>query len=179
MARQRLGKGGGMRGRIQIALLAVLATGLVLGLSACMGNWLGTPTKATLIIGDPVLSTGKGQVILSVADMPQEGLASLAVDLDGMTYPGAKVSHVVVTGINGFTVLASQFNDVTGKGRFVIVNPTSGTVTGPVAKLEFDMTGTVTKTDFVFLKTKIELGSELNTLITTWDLETGKAYYAK
>jgi hypothetical protein len=166
-----------MRGRIQIALLAVLATGLVLGLSACMGNWLGTPTAATLIIGDPVVSTGKGQVILSVADMTQEGLASLAVDLGGMTYPAAKVSNVVVTGMNGFTVLASQF--VGGNGRLVIVNPTSGTVTGPVAKLEFDVTGTVTKTDFTFVKLNITLGSALNTLITTWDLGTGKAYYAK
>jgi hypothetical protein len=169
-----------MRGRIQIALLAVLATGLVLGLSACMGNWLGTPTKATLIIGDPVLSTGKGQVILSVADMPQDGLASLAVKVDGVTYVTTKVSHVVVTGINGFTVLASQFDDATGKGEFLIVNPTSGTVTGPVAKLEFDVTGTVTGAPFGFDKPKIELGSSLNTLmlITTWDLGTGKAYYA-
>jgi hypothetical protein len=166
-----------MRGRIQIALLAALATGLVLGLSACMGNWLGTPTKATLIIGDPVLSTGKGQVILSVADMPQEGLASLAVDLGGMTYTAAEVSNVVVTGINGFTVLASQF--VGGNGRFVIVNPTSGTVTGPVAKLEFDVTGTVTSTDFIFVKANITLGSDLGALIAPWVLGTGKAYYAK
>lgn len=166
-----------MRGRIQSALLAALATGLVLGLSACMGNWLGTSTKATLIIGDPVVSTGKGQLILSVADMPQEGLASLAVDLGGMTYTAAEVSNVVVTGINGFTVLASQF--VGGNGRFVIVNPTSGTVTGPVAKLEFDVTGTVTSTDFIFVKANITLGSDLDALITPWVLGTGKAYYAK
>jgi hypothetical protein len=166
-----------MRGRIQIAVLAVLATGLVLGLSACMGNWLGTQTKATLIIGDPVVSTGKGQLILSVADMPQEGLASLAVDLGGMTYTAAEVSNVVVTGINGFTVLASQF--VGGNGRFVIVNPTSGTVTGPVAKLEFDVTGTVTSTDFIFVKANITLGSDLGALIAPWVLGTGKAYYAK
>jgi hypothetical protein len=166
-----------MRGRIQVALLAALATGLVLGLSACMGNWLGTQTKATLIIGDPVVSTGKGQLILSVSDMPDEGLASLAVYLGGMTYVTTKVSNVVVTGMNGFTVLASQF--VGGNGGFVIVNPTSGTVTGPVAKLEFDVTGTVASTDFTFAKTNITLGSELNTLITTWDLGTGKAYYAK
>jgi hypothetical protein len=167
-----------MRGRIQSALLAALATGLVLGLSACMGNWLGTSTKATLIIGDPVVSTGKGQVILSVSDMPDEGLASLAVDLGGMTYT-TKVSNVVVTGMNGFTVLAQKFDG--GNGRFVIVNPASGTVTGPVAKLEFDMTGTVTRDDFTFVKPNIELGSALDTLIatTTWVLGPGKAYYAK
>ena len=166
-----------MRGRIQIALLAALATGLVLGLSACMGNWLGTSTKATLIIGDPIVSTGKGQLILSVSDMPDEGLASLAVDLGGMTYPAAKVSNVVVTGINGFTVPAQEF--VGGNGRFVIVNPTSGTVTGPVAKLEFNVTGTVTSGDFHFFDANIELGSDLGALIAPWVLGTGKAYYAK
>jgi hypothetical protein len=167
-----------MRGRIQSALLAALATGLVLGLSACMGNWLGTSTKATLIIGDPVVSTGKGQVILSVADMPGEGLASLAVDVGGMTYT-TKVSNVVVTGMNGFTVLASEFDDLTGKGRFVLVNPSSGTVTGPVAKIEFDVTAAVTGTDFTFVKANIELGSALDALIATWVLGAGKAYYAK
>ncbi len=166
-----------MRGRIQSALLAALATGLVLGLSACMGNWLGTQTKPTLIIGDPVVSTGKGQVILSVSDMPDEGLASLAVDVGGMTYVTTKVSNIVVTGMNGFTVLAQEF--VGGNGRFVLVNPTSGTVTGPVAKLEFDMTGTVTRADFTFAKLNIELGSALDALIATWVLGEGKAYYAK
>jgi hypothetical protein len=166
-----------MRGRIQSALLAALATGRVLGLSACMGNWLGTSTKATLIIGDPVVSTGKGQVILSVADMPGEGLASLAVDLGGMTYDPTKVSKVVVTGMNGFTVLAQEF--VGGNGRFVLANPASGTVTGPVAKLEFDMTGTVTSGDFHFFDANIELGSDLGALITPWVLGEGKAYYAK
>jgi hypothetical protein len=167
-----------MRGRVQVLLLAVLATGLVLGLSACMGNWLGTSTKATLIIGDPVVvSAGKGQLILSVADMPQEGMASLAVDAGGMTYVMAKISNIVVTGINGFTVLARDFDS--GNGRFVIANPTSGTVTGPVAKLEFDVTGSVTKTDFVFFPANITLGSDLDALIAPWVLGTGKAYYAK
>lgn len=167
-----------MRGRVQVLLLAVLATGLVLGLSACMGNWFGTSTKATLIIGDPiVISAGKGQLILSVADMPQEGVASLAVDVGGMTFIATKISNIVVTGINGFTVLAKDF--VGGNGRFVIANPTSGTVTGPVAKLEFDVTGTVTSTDFIFVKANITLGSDLDALITPWVLGTGKAYYAK
>jgi hypothetical protein len=53
-------------------------------------------------------------------------------------------------------------------------------VTGPVAKLEFDVTGgAVTKADFVFFPANITLGSDLDALIAPWVLGTDKAYYAK
>jgi hypothetical protein len=48
-----------------------------------------------------------------------------------------------------------------------------------VAKLTFDVTGSLVAADITFDKTHIDLGSHLNTLITLWDLVTDTAYYAK
>ncbi len=180
MAGTRLGKGGGMEGRIRLAFLAMLAAGLVLGLSACMGNWFGTPTSATLIIGNPVVVGAKGEVMISVVNMPTGGLASIAIDDKGITYTNITPASIQATGVNGFTVLAKDFTTTAGKGRLVAVNPTSGSVGGTILKITFETSGgTPTFTIQSGDKGKVTLGSALNTLITTWELGTTKAYYAK
>jgi hypothetical protein len=165
--------------RTRWVVLGLLAVGLILALTACMGQWFTQEQIATLIIGDPVAAGGKWQVLISVANMPHGGLASMAVEVDGMAYTVPLISNIVATGLNGFTVLASEFNDATGEGRFVIANPTSGSTGGTILKLTFDATGVVASADITFDKTHIDLGSHLNTLITPWDLGTLKAYYAK
>jgi hypothetical protein len=171
-----------VKARIQAIVAGMLAVGLIVGLSACMGHWFTPPQVATLIVGDPVASGGKWKVLISVANMPNGGLASMAVDADGITYNNAKISNIVATGLNGSTVLASEFDDATGKGRFVIANLATGSVGGTILEFTFDTNATVTSADLGsagFDKTKITLGSDINTLITTWSLGTTKAYYAK
>ena len=172
-----------MGARIRLVVVGLLAVGLILGITACMGRWFTPKQVATLIVGDPVATGGKYEVLISVANMPDGGLASMAVDVDGMTYNTTKISNIVATGLNGFMVPASEFNDATGKGRFVIANPNAGSVGGTVAKLTFDANAAVTSADIGssrFTKSKITLGSALNTLITTWDLSSNAAdYYAK
>jgi hypothetical protein len=161
------------------AILVLLAVGLLLALTACMGAWFTQDQHAYLVIGAPVVSGTHGEVIISVVNMPQEGMASLAVDVDGMTYNNAKITNIVLAGLNGFTVLASEFDDTTGKGRFVIANANAGSVGGTVAKLAFDASGNIAAGDVTFHKPHITLGSHLNTLIMGWELSTNKAYYAK
>lgn len=171
-----------MGAKSRLLCLALLAVVLALGLTACMGGWFTPQLRATLIVGDPVAKGGKFEVIISVTNMPDGGLASIAVDADGMTYDNAKISNIGATGLNGFTVTASEFNDATGKGRFVIANPATGVEGGTILKLTFDANAAVTSADIGssrFTKSKITLGSDLNTLITTWTLGTAKAYYAK
>ncbi len=168
--------------RTRQAVVSLLVVGLGIGLTACMGGWFTPQQIATLIIGDPVAVGGEWEVILSVANMPHQGLASMAVDVDGMTYNNAKISNIVATGLNGFIVLASEFSDATSKGRFVIANAATGVVGGMILKLTFDANAAVTSADLGnarFDKSKVTLGSALNTLITTWTLGTGKKYYAK
>ena len=166
-----------MRLKMRFILVGILAVGVV-ALTGCMGGWFTQNQQAYLVIGAPVVTGGHGEVIISVVNMPQEGMASMAVKVDGMTYNNAKIANIAVAGLNGFTVLASSFDDATGKGVFVIANANAGSVDGTVAKLTFDATGNVTAADVAFGKDHIELGSHLNTLITGWQLSTGKAYYA-
>lgn len=150
---------------------------LVFGLFACMGSWFTPQQVATLIIGAPVAKGGNYEVLISVASMPDQGLASMAVAAGGMTYNATVISNITAAGLNGFTVLTSQF--VGGNGRFVIANPATGVVGGTILKLTFDANAAVVAGDIAFVEAKITLGSHLNTWITTWSLETGKAYYAK
>jgi len=131
----------------------------------------------SLIIGDPVVAGGTGTVLISVSGMPQGGMASMAVDVGGMTYTTSKISNVTIAPLSGFTLLSKQFNDATGKGRFVIANANGGVVAGAVAEIKFAATGSVDASDITFHKPKISLGSAANTTITGWQLVTGKTYY--
>jgi len=137
-----------------------------------------TGGATSLIIGDPVVAGGTGTVLISVTGMPQGGMASMAVDVSGMTYNTSKISNVTIAGLSGFTVLASEFNDTTGKGRFVIANANSGVVAGAVAELKFSAAGSVDASDITFHKSKISLGNANNTSITGWKLVSGKTYYS-
>lgn len=168
-----------MRGTAQRMIVSFLAMGLVVTLTACTGHWFTWEQRTTLIIGQPAVTGNHGEVLISVTAMPQEGMASMAVKPDGMTYKQAKITNVSVEGLNGFMVLTSGFDDTTGKGRFVIANPNAGSVGGTVAKLTFDVNGSLVAGELAFDKNHIDLGSHLNTLISTWDLVTDKAYYAK
>lgn len=130
-----------------------------------------------LIIGDSVVVASHGTVLISVTGMPQGGMASMEVDVGGMTYNTSKISNVTIAPLSGFIVSASEFNDATGKGRFVIANANSGVVAGAVASLTFTVSGSLASGDLTFDKTHVSLGSAMNTMITGWQLVTGKTYY--
>jgi len=164
---------------LRVIAVAVLSLGMFLALTACMGQRFTQEQKAYLVIGTPVITGTHGEIIISVVNMPQGGMASMAVDVDGMTYTKTKISNIAVEGLNGFIVLSSEFDDTTGNGGFVIANANAGSVGGTVAKLTFDVTGSVSSGDLPFNAPHIKLGSHLDTLITSWQLGTGTAYYAK
>jgi len=161
----------------------MLTLGLILGLTACMGGWFTPKQEATLIIGKPVVSGNRGEVVISVANMPQQGLASIAIDDKGITFDDIEASSIVATGLNGFTVLASDFTTTTDKGRLVAANPTSGSVGGTIIKIIFEVTGANPAFGVAEAgKGKVDLGSALNTLIAqgAWNLSSNATdYYAK
>ena len=181
MTNNRRGKGGEIAAGVRLVALSMLAVGLLLSLFACMGHWYGQQQNPTLIIGKLAVSGNRGEVLISVINMPDNGLASIAIDDKGITYTNIKESSIVTTGLNGFTVLAQDFTTTAGKGRLVAANPTSGSVGGTIIKITFEVTGAnptfgIEQAD----KGKVTLGSDLNTLITPWDLSSNVAdYYAK
>jgi len=102
---------------LSVIVIVVLSLGLILALSACMGQWFTREQTAFLVIGTPVITGTHGEVIISVVNMPQEGMAVMAVNVDGLTYTNTKISNIILVGLNGFTVLASEFDDTTGRCR--------------------------------------------------------------
>jgi len=163
--------------RIRLIVVAMLALGLILGLTACMGGWFTHEQNATLIVGQPAISGNRGEVLISVTNMPNQGLASIAIDDQGITTANIDPTSVQVEGLNGFTLLASKF--VGTDGGLLAVNSTSGSVGGTILKITFEVTGA--NPTFTLDKTKVSIGSALNTLIktTTWALNTDTNYYAK
>ena len=164
-----------MAARTRLIVVAMLALGLILGLTACMGGWFTHEQNATLIVGQPAISGNRGEVLISVTNMPNQGLASIAIDDQGITTTNIDLTSVQVEGLNGFTLLASEF--VGTHGRLTAINSTSGSVGGTIIKITFEVTGA--NPTFTLDKTKVSIGSALNTLITTWDLNTNANYYAK
>ena len=131
------------------ATLFVLGFIVATGLTACM-NVISTPQVPTLILGEVVIIGGRGELLLSVTNMPDSGLASVAVDLGGIMYDPAKISNVTLEGVFGFKIVVEQF--VGGIGGFVAVQPSAGLPGGGFVKLCFDVTGNVSLADFQFTK---------------------------
>jgi len=160
--------------RSRRVVVGVLAVGLIFALTACMGGWFTHEQKATLIIGQPAISGNRGEVLISVTNMPNQGLASIAIKDQGITTANIDPASVQVEGLNGFMVLASEF--VGTDGRLAAANPTSGSVGGTILKISFEVTAA--NPTLTVDQAKVDTGSALNTLITC-DLNTDTSYYAK
>lgn len=173
----RRGERTGVRLLLRAFLLALIVGGLAVVLAACIGNWLNPAKVPALLVGTPVISDGHGEVQVVVADMPEGGIASIAIGSLGITYSNIDPASIVASGLGGFLVIVQDFTTTPGKGRLVAINPTAGIVNGAILKITFETTGgppllTIRGED----EGKVTLGSAADTLITPWDL---KAYYAK
>ena len=170
----------GARTRLIVAGLLLLVVGI--GLTACMGGWFTPKMVATLIVGDPVAKGGVWEVLSSVANMPDGGVAGIQFGIAGdeaITFSNnVNAATIVAVGLNGFTVGAQNYAaGPPPKGALIATNPATGVVGGSIVKLTFQATAanpTVTVD-----KTKVTLLSHLNTWITAWNLATGKVFYAK
>ena len=97
----------GARTRLVAAGLLLAMVGI--GLTACMGGWFNPQVVATLIIGNPVAKGGGYEVLISVANMPDGGLAGIQFGTAGneaLTLTDVNIASVVASGKNGFTVTA-------------------------------------------------------------------------
>ena len=89
-------------------VICLAAIAVTFGITACM-NWFTGAPEPTLLFGPVVITGDRGEILLSVKNMPDGGLASLAVVVGGITYDVSKISNVAVEPLTGFAVLAEQF----------------------------------------------------------------------
>ena len=168
----------------RLLCLALLAVVLALGLTACMGGWFTPQLRVTLIVGDSVAKGGKFEVIISVTNMPDGGLAGIqfgTVGNEALTFTNVKMASVVATGLNGFIVTAKDFTTTPNKGSLIAVNAATGIEGGTVLKLTFEATAANPTVTVEQATVKVKLSSALNTWIALGQLLYGsdKAYYAK
>jgi hypothetical protein len=159
----------------------LLLVALTLILTACFGQWFTPPQLGKLIVGAPIRVGGGYEVLISVADMPDGGVAG--IELGTIAQPAIAFSDnvdgttIVAEGLSGFWVTAQGY--AVGppiEGYLIAVYGGAPIEGGPVVKLSFEATGdpTVTLDD-----TQIVLTSDVPTWIAGWDLATGAAYYTK
>ena len=112
-----------------------------------------------MIVGPLTISSNRGEIVLSVANMPNGGLASVAVEFGGLAYDVDRISNVRIEALSGFKVATSSVED--GEAAFLLCNPCAGLRMGEFVRLTFDTTGDVILNDFAFRKMDIELGDDL------------------
>lgn len=168
-------KGGYMIQRIRGVVIVLVAFVLAIGMTACM-NWFTGVPEPTLLISPVSIIGDRGEILLSVKNMPDGGLASLAVVLGGITYDISKISNVAIEPLAGFTLLAGQF--IAGVGGFMVAHSCAGLHDGAFAKITFKATNNPTLADFVFTKPDMSMGDDSNNAIA-FVLQDAFEYYAK
>ncbi|MBC7093757.1 hypothetical protein H5T53_07120 [Candidatus Bipolaricaulota bacterium] len=127
------------RRNLPAVLLAVLAAAVGTALSGCFFVRAPTVGQATLIFSDltgPV--GGEVEVTVGVAKIPG-GVAGLAVGTagpgghQGFRYDPTRFQVTGIQGANGFQVMATSIDNISGEVRFVVVNPTGGVDEGDMA----------------------------------------------
>jgi hypothetical protein len=156
---------------ITLAVGVVVVTAVIL--VGCFGPWFAGIPSPKLYLGEPVVNNGQGALLISVANMPNGGLAAIQVDLGGLLYVQEKLSNLVVEGLNGFAVLIQQFVD--GEGGFILAN-TSGVESGPILRLTFEAHGSIRYGDIQLLADFITLVDDALLLVEVWNTP---AYYAR
>ena len=166
-----------MSRKVRAAAICLAALAVALGITACM-HWFADPPVPTLIIGPVTIVGARGEILLSVTDIPGGGLALMAVNvLTGITYPIGKVANITVVGLVGFEVLAQQF--IGGFGGFLVAHGSAGLPAGDFVKLVFDVIDpTVVLADFTFNPAGIDLVDDSNQDIT-YQIRDAFKYYAK
>jgi len=162
------------RGR-RCSWAAALAAAILLALSGCSGFFSTPPQLGTLIVGSVQRTGASGYVLVSVADMPGGGLAAVKlgeVGHEAILLTDIDPASVKIEGKNGFILLAQKFG--ASGGVVVAADAAGGVVGGEVLKFTFTVTGP--NPAFAVVKANIELASDAEAFITTWNLKTTADY---
>ena len=160
------------------SILLLVALSLIL--TACFGHWFTPPQTGKLIVGPPVRIATHYEVLISVADMPDGGVAGVqlgTVALPAIEFANVNAATIVAEGSSGFEITAQGYSAAPPvEGYLVAVYSGAPIVAGPILKLSFEAMGvpTVTLND-----SRIWLTNDVPAWIAGWSLETGAAYYTK
>lgn len=177
--RRRRRKTGSIGRTSRLAIVGFAAAVSLWGISACSGFWSTPPQLAKLLVSDVTVTGARGTVLISVADMPETGAASIqfgTVEDPAIRFTNIDAATITIGGENGFVVLASDVATTAGKGTLLAANASTGMVSGEV--LRFTFTVIAANPTFTVDETEVTIGSGSNALIAAWGMST-KDYYSK
>jgi hypothetical protein len=157
--------------RIFFVLPLLLGVGVLL--TSCVSTSPALFFSSNGFSSDPATRYGPTQITLIASNMPDGGLAAISVANGGMTFDPHRVQITGISGLNGFTVLASVIDNVAGKVSFAAVNPANGVTQGPVVRFNISVKGaggspSIEQTTVVQIDpSKVVLGDANNNLIPT------------
>ena len=160
---------------------SIVFAALLVGLSGCLACWDTAVELPTLIVG-PVMKVGaEGYVLVSVANMPDGGLAAIQFGKlcdPAITYSGIVPDSIRVQGRNGFEVLLEDFTTAPCRATLLAVSACVALVDGEILKFTFTVTG-ANPTFEIPDASKVTLGDASYAMITGWNLDTTSGYYTK
>ena len=157
--------------KTRVVVIYAMAAAVAISITSCIGFW-DTPLQlGKLIVSDVVVTGSGGYVLVSVADMPGGGLASIqfgTVGDEAIDFTNIAASSIEIEGQSGFVPLAQDFTTNAYKGSAIAANAVTGIDGGVVLKFTFTITGS--PATFTIDATKVSLGSHANAMITGWEL---------
>jgi YVTN family beta-propeller protein len=157
--------------RIFFVLPLLLGVGVLL--TSCVSTSPALFFSSNGFSSDPATRYGPTQITLIASNMLDGGLAAISVASGGITFDPHRVQINSITGVNGFTVLASVIDNGAGKVSFAAVNPANGVAQGPIVRFDISITGaggspSIEQTTVVQIDpSKLVLGDANNVVIPT------------
>jgi len=163
----------------RLVLLGFLFGLLSLGLAACYSPPPSTPMpkpgEPSLMVSHVWLRLGDTErVAISVAAMPNGGLAAIQAVAGGFTFNPKVIEVMGIRGQGGFEVLASWFDNSTGKGGFAAIALEEGVEEGGILELVVRAVGNGIS-PLVLERGALTLADEHNVPITSYSVFDGEA----
>lgn len=160
--------------RISVAALILLLLSIIL--SSCVSSGITT----SLIIQDVEIANrlgAKAKLYISAHKMPDGGVASIGVNVQGLSWDPEMIKVLDIKGLNGFTVLAKSFDNTKGLGGFAAANPSTGLASGKIIEITIKRVfpSEVTSTGIEIARNMLTLGDANNNKITNYSLVKGEA----
>ena len=167
------------RGHQRKLALALIVLGLVLPLLAgCSACWDLLQIRPTIVVSPPSQTSGGTWIVtVSVTNMPNGGLAGIAIGPNGLTFsPDVDLGSVEIEALNGFIITWLNLPAPAPSGCLTALNPIAGVEGGFIFRITFAATSN--SPSITLDETVIDLIDALNEFITNWEIVTAE-YYAK
>ena len=170
-------RGGTNKARPWRSVAALLLVGALVALSACTGFFRTDVPIPTLLVSPAVQRAGGWEIQISVANMPDGGVAGIAIQDSGLTTTDIDVGTLWARGLNDFLVWYYDFRPPYPQGALCATNASRGVESDAILFLRFEATGPAPS--IAIDPAQVELGSDANAPIAPFDIAYGVTYHIK